>query len=197
MYSTWFFFAQIQRFRLQMSQEVQLIDMLSNLIAHNCLIEIFVCVINPIFYLAQGVQLVNRREIVNEANGGRVSGVKKRGRLGSGHIEKAREVWVGSHRKCAGGLGRVTQRGARQFPLLTPLYSVGDDWSPHRSLGKPCDPPKILQTPLFPSPPPHPVRREIITARPASILLIFICHFWQPWSPTFCIQTKWRRPRQN
>ena len=82
MYSTLFFFAQIQRFRLQMSQEVQLIDMLSNLIAHNCLIEIFVCVINPIFYLAQGVQLVNRREIVNEANGGRVSGVKKRGRLG-------------------------------------------------------------------------------------------------------------------
>ena len=75
-----------------MSQEVQLIDMLLNLIAHNCLIEIFVCVINPIFYLAQGVQLVNRSEIVNGANGGRGSGVKKRGRLGSGHTEKTREV---------------------------------------------------------------------------------------------------------
>ena len=68
-----------------MSQEVQLIDMLSNLIAHNCLIEIFVCVINPIFYLAQGVQL---SEIVNDANGVRVSGVKKRGRFGSCRIEK-------------------------------------------------------------------------------------------------------------
>ena len=119
MYSTWFFFAQIQRFRLQMSQEVQLIDMLSNLIAHNCLIEIFVCVINPIFYLAQGVQLVNRREIVNDANGGRVSGVKKRGRLGSGHIEKAREVWVGSHRKCAGGLSRVTWKSAGGLSWVT------------------------------------------------------------------------------
>ena len=50
------------------------------------------CVINPIFYLAQGVQLVNRSEIVNGANGGRGSGVKKRGRLGSGHTEKTREV---------------------------------------------------------------------------------------------------------
>ena len=75
-----------------MSQEVQLIDMLLNLIAHNYLICIFVCVINPIFYLAQGVQLVNLSEIVNGANGGRGSGVKKRGRLGSGHTEKTREV---------------------------------------------------------------------------------------------------------
>ena len=41
--------------------------------------------------------------------------MEKRGRFELGHTEKAREAWVGS------------QRGARQFPLLTPLYSVGDD----------------------------------------------------------------------
>ena len=119
MYSTWFFFAQIQRFHLKMSQEVQLIVMLLNLIAHNYLICIFVCVINPIFYLAQGVQLENRSEIGNGANGGRDSGVKKRGRLGSGHIEKAREVWVGSHWKSAGGLSRVTWKSAGGLSWVT------------------------------------------------------------------------------
>ena len=108
-----------------MSQEVQLIDMLLNLIAHNYLICIFVCVINPIFYLAQGVQLVNRSEIVNGANGGRGSGVKKRGRLGSGHTEKAREAGSGH----TGKRGRLESghTGARQFPLPPPLYPVGDD----------------------------------------------------------------------
>ena len=110
--------------------------MLLNLIAHNYLICIFVCVINPIFYLAQGVQLVNRSEIGNGANGGRGSGVKKRRRLGSGHTkkpgrfesghtEKAREAGSGH----TGKRGRLESghTGARQFPLPPPLYPVGDD----------------------------------------------------------------------